>query len=82
MELAKVLQLGGAGSVLRDGLDDRDVEAARELAGDLMKRLNATRSGRRSRNDDVELDAPGSDEPLRDDANLLERPGIVPIFQA
>ena len=82
MELAKVLQLSRARGLLRDRLDDRHVEAARQLVGYLMKRLNAARSGRRRGNDHVELDAPSADELLGDGADLLDRGRVVSILQA
>jgi len=81
VELAKVLQLSRARSSLRDRLHDGHIEATRQLVGDLVKRLNATRSGRWRGHDYVELDAPGADELLRDDADLFERRGVVAILQ-
>lgn len=71
VELAKVLQLSRACSFLRDCLHDGHVEAPRQLIGDLVKRLNATGSGGRRGNDDIESDAPGANELLGDGADFV-----------
>src|SRR3954453_16080852 len=76
-ELAEVLQLSRAGSLLRDRFHDRDFEPPRQLISDLVKRLNATRSGRRRGNDDIEPDAPRANELLGDNADLAQRGRVV-----
>ena len=72
MILAEILELGCARRFFRNGFDDWNAEALRQLVGDLVEGLNAASTRRRRWNDHVERDTPGSNELLSDRANLIE----------